>query len=255
MIANLLKNLSQETGYVFRLDDIAPNMNWEMMKRVKNLFNKYNIKPILGVIPKNEDEDLKKYPKCDFDFWNEIKDLNNNGWEIAMHGYEHLYDQYCKKNDYLGHGGRSEFVGHSFDEQLKKLNLGLDIFKKQDLSVKVFFAPNHTFDKQTIEACKKLGFKTIADGYGLVPYYENEILFIPQLFYKLHSLPFGTQTIQLHLNYFIEKDYIELENFIKKNEKKIISYNEVCKRQRNVFSDKVIRFFIKKILQIKRNLI
>ena len=42
MITNLFKNLYQETGYIFRLDDIAPNMNWEMMKKVKNLFNKYS---------------------------------------------------------------------------------------------------------------------------------------------------------------------------------------------------------------------
>ena len=42
---NFFKNLTQKTGYIFRLDDIAPNMKWQMMSRVKNLFNNYNIKP------------------------------------------------------------------------------------------------------------------------------------------------------------------------------------------------------------------
>ena len=59
--------------YLLRFDDIAPNMNWEVMFKVKNLFAKYNIKPIIGGIPKNEDKDLKQYPKCSFDFWQEIR--------------------------------------------------------------------------------------------------------------------------------------------------------------------------------------
>ena len=55
----LFSNLIQKEGYVFRLDDIAPNMNWKMMERVKKLFNTYKVKPIIGVIPKNEDQELK----------------------------------------------------------------------------------------------------------------------------------------------------------------------------------------------------
>ena len=154
MITSLLKNLSQETGYVFRLDDIAPNMNWKMMERVKKLFNDYNVRPIIGVIPKNEDNELKAYPKCTFSFWSEIKKLKEQGWEIAMHGYEHLYNKQYKKNDYMGYGGNTEFANLPFDIQLKKLNLGLQIFKEQNIDVKDFFAPNHTFDENTIKACK-----------------------------------------------------------------------------------------------------
>lgn len=252
MFKNLLKNLNQKAGYVFRLDDIAPNMRWEIMDKVKILFNKYNVKPILGVIPKNEDKELKLYPICKFNFWEEMKNLSNQGWVIAMHGYEHLYEIYCKKNDYLGHGGNSEFVGLSYDDQLKKLSSGIEIFKKKNIDIKVFFAPNHTFDLNTVKACKELGIKTIIDGYGLVPYYENQILFIPQLFYKLKSLPIGIQTIQLHLNYFSDSDYIDLEKFIIKNEKEIISYEDACKFQRDFFTDKIIRIIIKKALQLKR---
>jgi len=63
---------------LLRFDDIAPNMKWEMMSRVKNLLEKYDVKPIIGVIPKNEDNELKAYPKCSFNFWNEIKNLQIN---------------------------------------------------------------------------------------------------------------------------------------------------------------------------------
>ena len=252
---NFFKNLTQKTGYIFRLDDIAPNMKWQMMSRVKNLFNNYNIKPIIGVIPKNEDRELKSYPLCNFNFWNEIKNLKENGWEIAMHGYEHLYNKQHGKNDYMGYGGNTEFVNLPFEIQLKKLNLGLEIFKKQNIDVKVFFAPNHTFDQNTVKACKILGFKSIVDGYGFTPYYENEIIFIPQLFYKLFVLPFGIQTLQLHLNYFSEKDFLNLEKFVKKNQKKIISFNDACKMERNKILDKILRIAIKRILKLKRILI
>ena len=72
MIVDFFNNLKQKTGYIFRLDDIAPNMNWEMMKRVKKLFNENDVKPVLGVIPKNEDNELKKYPTCNFNFWDDF---------------------------------------------------------------------------------------------------------------------------------------------------------------------------------------
>jgi len=222
------------------------------MSKVKNLFIEHNIKPVIGVIPKNEDKELKSYPLCESDFWEEIKNLERHGWKIAMHGYEHLYDMQCKKVDYMGYGGNSEFVGHSFEVQFNKINLGLEIFKKKNINVEIFFAPNHTFDDNTVEACKKLGFKSIIDGYGLRPYYENKIMFIPQLFYKLFILPFGIQTIQLHLNYFTEKDFLNLERFVQKNSKKIISYEEACKLERNAISDKILRLILKKTLQIKR---
>ena len=236
---------------VIRLDDIAPNMNWDMFARVKKLFEQYNIKPLIGVIPKNEDKELKSYPMCLTSFWDEIKSLQNNEWEISMHGYEHLYSPNCK-GDYLGHGGNTEFVGFSYENQFKKLSLGLDIFKKQKIKIRTFFAPNHTFDKNTISACKELGINSIIDGYGIAPYYEGGISFFPQLFYRLFILPFGFQVMQIHLNYFEEKDFTKFEEFIKKNAKKIITFEEAKNIISNSFLSKAVKFFIEKTLKTKR---
>ena len=112
---NFFEHLTQKTGYIFRLDDITPNMNWQMLGRVKKLFNHHNVKPIIGVIPKNEDKELKSYPLCPFNFWTEIKNLKKQGWEITMHGYEHLYSKQRNKNDYMGRGGNTEFVDLPFE--------------------------------------------------------------------------------------------------------------------------------------------
>ena len=45
------------------MDDICENMNWELMNRCELLFDKYEIKPLLGVIPANKDPELLAYPK------------------------------------------------------------------------------------------------------------------------------------------------------------------------------------------------
>ena len=88
-----MKNfISDNTGILIRIDDIAENMNWDLMEKCEVLFDKYNIKPVLGVIPNNQDKELMSYPKKG-DFWDKVRQWKNKGWEISMHGYAHLYDQ------------------------------------------------------------------------------------------------------------------------------------------------------------------
>ena len=43
MINFVKKYLSENTGILIRLDDIAENMNWPLMKKCELLFDKYNI--------------------------------------------------------------------------------------------------------------------------------------------------------------------------------------------------------------------
>ena len=88
-------------------------------------------------------------------------------------------------------------------------------FKKERIVIETFFAPNHTYDKNTFNALKKFGINEVIDGYGLMPYKEMEIKFIPQLFYKVYALPFGIQATQIHLNYWKDKDFQDFENFIR----------------------------------------
>ena len=53
---------------LIRFDDIAENMNWHLMDKCEKLFDKYEIKPVLGVIPNNQDLELKSYPRKE-NFW------------------------------------------------------------------------------------------------------------------------------------------------------------------------------------------
>ena len=65
-------------------------------------------------------------------------------------------------------------------------------------------------------------------------------------------MPFGFQVLQIHLNYFTEKDFFNFEQFIKKNKKKIITFSEANYITSNSFFHKTTKYFIEKTLKFKR---
>ena len=204
-------------------------MNWPLMERCEVLFDKYNIKPLLGVISNNKDPKLLSYPRNE-SFWSQVRAWKDKKWEISMHGYTHVYDKETNKNDYFNYGGQSEFFGHSYEEQFLRIRKSLDIFKKENIKIRSFFAPNHTYDLNTFSALKDNNILNVIDGYGLMPFKKNNLNFIPQLFYKEIALPFGIQSTQVHLNFWKEDDFLKFEKFIIKNNKKIISFEDALKK-------------------------
>ena len=251
MFSKIKKYITKNTGVLIRLDDVAENMNWDLMKKSELLFDEYQIKPVLGVIPENKDKELLNYPKKD-NFWEQVRIWKNKGWEIAMHGYTHVYDKASKNDDYFNYGGESEFCGHSLETQTFRIKNGLKKFNDEKIKVRTFFAPNHAYDRNTFIALKNCGIYQIIDGYGFMPYVENDIKFIPQLFYKVLALPFGIQTTQIHLNYWKSEDFNNFEKFIKKNSNKIITYDQALGKINNNFFYKFINKSLEKILKFKR---
>ncbi len=248
----LIKNfLKDNTGILIRLDDVSEYMNWELMDRCEILFDKKNIKPLLGVIPNNQDKSLISYKKNE-NFWNKVRDWKKKGWEISMHGFSHIYDSKTNKKDYFKYGGKSEFYGHKYEDQKAKIVNGLKKFKDEEIDIRSFFAPNHTYDLNTFKAIKESGIKNVVDGYGLMPYSEKGLNFIPQLFYKEIVLPFGIQSTQIHLNYWDEEDYLKFENFILQNSNKIISFDQALNKINNNLIFKILNFTTEKTLKTIR---
>ena len=174
-----MKNyINNNTGILIRIDDVCENMDWKLMAKLESLFDKYSIKPVLGVIPNNKDDSFLTFPRND-NFWDQVRNWQSKGWEIVQHGYTHIYDKLCeKKSDYFNYGGGSEFFGHSLKVQEERIRNGLEKFKKEKINIRSFFAPNQTYDNNTFLALKNCGIKEVIDGYGLMPYYENDIKFI-----------------------------------------------------------------------------
>ena len=137
-----------------RFDDICPTMDWKQFERAKELMDKYKLKPLIGVIPDNEDDDQKiNNPKDDF--WKFLKQLEDFGWTIALHGYKHVYDQ--KRQKIMCGYKHSEFAGNSFDNQNNKILQGKRILQENNIFTNVF-APAHSYDKTTLRALKENGF-------------------------------------------------------------------------------------------------
>ena len=134
MFSKIKNYITENTGILIRLDDIAENMNWDLMKKSELLFEKYEIKPILGVIPNNKDSKLLSYPKKNY-FWDQIRIWQNKGWEISMHGFTHVYDKNSKNKDYFGYGGESEFCEHPLEVQISRIKDGLKKFENEKIRI------------------------------------------------------------------------------------------------------------------------
>lgn len=209
----------------FRLDDIAPNMDWDKFNFTVSLFKRHNIKPLLAVIPDNKDSSLLKYPD-NLDFWRIIKELSQYGWAIAQHGFEHFYK--TRNGGVLKINKKSEFVGLDFKTQKVMIADGARLIEERlSLSPKIFVAPGHSFDKNTIRALKENGFNYISDGIALYPFEKWGLIWLPQVLWRSRKILFGAITVAIHSNTMSPKDLNNLEKFIEKNRKVIGNFSEL----------------------------
>jgi len=210
--------------YFFRLDDIAPNMNWDKFNSLAAIFKKYGVKPLLAVIPENQDPELLNYSFSP-NFWQVVNQLKGDGWIVAQHGYQHLYK--TKNGGILGINKKGEFSGLDFETQKRMIDNGSNIMREKIGEPKIFVSPGHSFDKNTIKALKEKGFNYISDGIALYPFRKWDIIWLPQIMWRPRKWLFGMITIALHSNTMAEKDFEDLEEFIKENLKKIGDFSEL----------------------------
>ncbi len=192
---------------LFRLDDITPDMDWNKFYRVKAIFDKYKVKPLVGVVPDNGDPGLRRgeYHK---DFWEYIASLEQSGWQVAQHGYRHIYE--TKHAGMLGLKKASEFAGLPYEVQYEKIREGREILKRNGLHAPVFMAPGHTYDRNTLKALRKLDFTCVTDGYANIPYRKKGLLFVPCRSSR-PKLSGGVDTICIHCNELRENDYLKIQ--------------------------------------------
>lgn len=235
--------------YIIRLDDACPNMKSELWDKMEALLDKYNIKPIVGIIPDCKDEEFLTYGSIK-NFWKDYAlKWQEKNWVIALHGLNHKLNKIV----------RTEFSGKSYDDQKAILSQGYEILKKHNVNPVCFFAPAHTFDENTIEACYDLKkFRFISDGVSLYPYKHNKMLFLPSIFDTPHKiLPFGVYTFVYHPNNMTEADFKYLEGFIIKHKEEFdadLDYilNKYSKRKRSIL-DYIILLLINLYRKIRGN--
>jgi peptidoglycan/xylan/chitin deacetylase (PgdA/CDA1 family) len=196
-------------------------MDWQNFTALKNLFDKYQIKPLIGVIPDNQDKNLKKSPARK-DFWSNIRNLSKYGWTVAQHGFTH---QYVNTNGgLLKINSQSEFAGLAYETQYQKISAGQKILKqKLGQNIVWWMAPSHSFDQTTCRVLHNLNFKYITDGIALYPFYIENLLWLPQQLWRPVYFPIGVWTVCIHPE-TVNAAYIRnLEKFIKNHRNHIIS--------------------------------
>lgn len=201
--------------YIIRLDDAAEKRNIKNWDRVEYLLDCYNVKPLVAVIPNSQDKDFEPYDQ-DPVFWNRVKEWENKGWTIALHGFNHVFSS--------NNGGinpvnsYSEFAGLPLFDQCKKIKNAMEIFNNNGIEPTVFVAPAHTFDENTLEALRtQTSIRTISDTPASKAYIKDGFLFVPQQSGKVRWLPFEVVTFCYHPNTMKQEDFERLEEFIKKH--------------------------------------
>ena len=204
-------------NYIIRLDDAAEYRNKQKWDRVEDILDKYHIKPLVGVIPDCQDELLMAEGKHD-DLWNKVSGWQKKNWTVAMHGCTHKYRDI--KNDI------AEFGNISLNEAETLIEKAWGIFLSHEISPKVFFAPAHQFNDNTVRAIKeKTDIRIISDGYAKKPYYDDGITYVPAQTGKVKIMPyFAFITFVYHPNMMKEDEFQRLEIFLKRNKDYFIEF-------------------------------
>ncbi len=211
-----------------RMDDISPAMDWERFEAFQALLDEYGVKPLIGVVPDNRDENLNRDRERG-DFWELVKGLQEDGWTVALHGYQHVYTE--KNGGIFPLNDFSEFAGVPYEKQLEMLEQGKRILESHGIGTDIFMAPAHSYDKNTLAALKQAGFGRITDGFGSRPYQWRGMLFYPISFRLENSLKKknGFTTMVVHTNTMDEKDMARYRRILEGQE--VISFEEYLKER------------------------
>lgn len=217
-----------KTYFLIRLDDACPTMDAKKWSRMESILDQYGIQPMVGIIPHNEDPEQKIDPE-NANFWEKVKEWDNKGWTLAMHGYNHCYSSDGGLMGLNPVWSRTEFAGMTLEAQRKKIQSGVSIMRKHGINPAFFFAPSHTFDLNTLIALKEESdIRIISDTIARKPYKEHGFVFIPQQSGHPICLPFGGYlTICYHPNTMNDQDFERLDSFLKNNLDLCLSFNQL----------------------------
>jgi predicted deacetylase len=181
-------------------------LKWHLMEE---LFDRFEIKPIVAVIPENRDPNLC-WEAHDEDFWEKVRSWQRKGWTIAMHGYQHLMHQ-TNTQLVLPFYRHSEFGGLSYEQQAEKIRYSWQIFLSENVIPTVWIAPAHCFDWLTLKAIQaETSIRIVSDGIAREQFYDKDFYWIPQQLWEFTNKRAGLWTVCLHPNTMTEQQIASL---------------------------------------------
>jgi len=229
--------------YLLRLDDLCPTADWQRWGRLEQTLDAAGVKPIVAVVPENQDPSLcLDEPRPDF--WEWLQRKSNQGWCVALHGYQHAKN--TQNPGLVGLRSSSEFAGLPYATQAAKINAALAIFNEHGICPKIFVAPWHSFDQNTLQALIMAGINLISDGFYLRPIQRFGIVWVPQQLSGFRQFPLGLWTVCLHPNNMSVEDIDALSQKLDDFRPHIVDLDTALRRfppKPLHLTDKIFAFF------------
>lgn len=217
-------SLPRPAQYLLRVDDLCPTVHAGPWERVCGLIREFGIHPILAVVPDNRDPELAlSAPHAGF--WPQMRELEASGATIALHGYQHLCSR--EGRSLIPLHRTSEFAGAPFDQQCASIEAGLAILRSHGLAPRLWIAPRHGFDSNTLLALRRCGIETLCDGLSRVPVHRDGLLWIPQQLWSPLEKTKGVWTICLHPNTTEDGKFAQLRSFLHHHAAQFTSFEQV----------------------------
>lgn len=210
--------------YLLRVDDLCPTMHVEPWLRLCELMDAFAIQPILAVVPDNRDPELAVSPPNP-DFWWQMREREAAGAAVALHGYQHLCTR--QGRSLIPMHRMSEFAGATLEEQHRWIEAGLAILCGHGLNPRLWVAPRHGFDGNTLDALCRAGIEYLSDGLGRVPVRRGGVVWIPQQLWRPEVKRKGIWTICIHPNTITDSDAAALREFLRGHAAQFTNFERV----------------------------
>jgi predicted deacetylase len=210
--------------YLLRFDDLSPTMDLSRWRRFQTLIEEFGIRPILAVIPDNQDEELN-LSQPDPRFWDRMRRMEAAGALIALHGFQHLCNHTGKSLAPLHR--HSEFAGVPEQTQRQWIRAGLRILRGHGLNPRIWVAPRHGFDRSTLRVLREEGINLLCDGFARAPFIRRGLIWIPQQLWAPEKKSKGLWTICLHSNSASESLVDQLRDFLSRHAAQFTSVDRV----------------------------
>lgn len=210
--------------YLLRFDDLCPTFSRDKWERFRRLIEEFHIRPILAIVPDNRDPGLM-VSGPDTEFWNRMRAMEANGATIAVHGYQHLCDS--RGRSLLPLHRHTEFAGIPLETQREWIHEGIEMLRNFGLNPRLWVAPRHGFDRNTLRSLQKEGMGYLSDGFARIPFKRGGIIWIPQQLWEPVSRSKGLWTICIHSNLASNGLVEKLRGFLQTNGSQFTSFDEV----------------------------
>jgi predicted deacetylase len=214
--------------YLLRFDDLCPTVSRPRWQRFLPLIEEFGLRPILAVVPDNQDRELVLSPP-DPEFWARMRTMEAAGAAIALHGYHHLC--LSQAESLLPLHRHSEFAGVAEETQSEWIGEGLGILRGQGLHPGIFVAPRHGFDQATLRALSQQGIPLLSDGFARLPFTRGGLTWIPQQLWGPVAKKKGLWTICIHSNSATDAQLAQLQAFVREHAAAFTSVGRVLAEQ------------------------